>query len=44
MSPERLLGKSTRLGSNDDVYAFGGLMYMVSKVNDIKSVQNEPGV
>jgi serine/threonine protein kinase len=31
MSPERLLGKSTRLGSNDDAYAFGGLMYMVSR-------------
>jgi serine/threonine protein kinase len=38
MSPERLLGNSTRLGSNDDTYAFGGLMYMVSTVNDVKSV------
>jgi serine/threonine protein kinase len=31
MSPERLLGTSQRLGGNDDVYAFGGLMYMVSR-------------
>jgi serine/threonine protein kinase len=36
MSPERLLGLSRRLGSSDDVYAFGGLMYMVSRVIDAK--------
>jgi serine/threonine protein kinase len=32
MSPERLLSTSRRLGKNDDAYAFGGLMYMVSEV------------